>query len=165
MASGKSTIGKELARSLKKDFFDVDSEIEKSCGAKISWIFDIEGEEGFREREKKILKEILADQTNAVISTGGGIILDGENRKLLKEENKVIYIETSIEEQLERLRGDSSRPLLDGSCNKKKTLSEINSQRAHLYKQCSNISFNNVNKSVKVTVNEIISTLKGGFDE
>ena len=116
MASGKSTIGKKLAKTLGVDFIDIDKEIERKAGVEISRIFEVEGEEGFREREKKTLKE-LSGGNNSVISTGGGAVLRIENRELMKSKGKVIYLETPVELQLERTLNDKSRPLLS-KCNK-----------------------------------------------
>ncbi|MEC7865882.1 MAG: shikimate kinase, partial [Pseudomonadota bacterium] len=110
MASGKSTLGKQLAQSLQIDFLDIDIEIEKNAGAEISWIFEVEGEEGFREREKKALKRSV-EKNNVVISTGGGIVTKKENRDLMIAKGKVVYLKTPIEVLLERTEKDKKRPL------------------------------------------------------
>ena len=116
MASGKSTIGKKLAKTLGVNFIDIDKEIERKAGVEISRIFEVEGEESFREREKKTLKE-LSEGNNSVISTGGGAVLRMENRELMKSKGKVIYLETPVELQLERTLKDKSRPFLSkGKC-------------------------------------------------
>ena len=119
MASGKSTIGKKLAKALGVNFIDIDKEIERKAGVEISRIFEVEGEESFREREKKTLKE-LSEGNNSVISTGGGAVLRMENRELMKSKGKVIYLETPVELQLERTLKDKSRPLLSKG-NKEET--------------------------------------------
>ena len=98
MASGKSVVGRKLSKKLGLDFFDTDEQIEKIAGASISWIFDVEGEEKFRDRESKVFSE-LADGDKTLISTGGGIILREENRIILKK-NKVIFLDVSIQTQL-----------------------------------------------------------------
>ena len=100
MASGKSTIGRKLSKKLNLDFLDIDEEVEKSAGVSISWIFDVEGEEKFRERESKELIKCL-NSDNYVIATGGGVILNEQNRNNLKK-GTVIYLEASIQTQLER---------------------------------------------------------------
>ena len=109
MASGKSTLGKQLAQSLQIDFLDIDIEIEKNAGAEISWIFEVEGEEGFREREKKALKRAVK-KDNVVISTGGGIVTKKENRDLMIAKGEVVYLKTPMEVLLERTEKDKKRP-------------------------------------------------------
>ena len=123
MASGKSTVGRKLSKRLGLDFFDIDNEIEKKAGAKISWIFDVEGEEKFRDRESEILSTIIKED-NCIISTGGGIVLREENRALLKK-GTGIYLKTTIQSQLERTMNDKERPLLQNIDNKEEALREI----------------------------------------
>jgi shikimate kinase len=111
MGSGKSTVGKIVAQSLFLDFLDSDEEIEKTTGATIDWIFDLEGEKGFRKRETNELEKIV--QLNShVVATGGGIILSDHNRNLLSARGVVIYLETPIKIQVERTSKDKDRPLL-----------------------------------------------------
>ena len=100
MAAGKSTVGKRLARRLNLNFIDIDEEVEKAAGVSISWIFDVEGEEKFRERESKELIKSLKFE-DCVVATGGGVVLSEENRNVLKK-GTVIYLEISIQTQLER---------------------------------------------------------------
>ena len=83
MGAGKSTVGKQLAKSLGRDFFDSDKEIERRTGVSISWIFEMEGEAGFRAREQKVIEE-LTDMKNIVLATGGGAILSADNRRALR---------------------------------------------------------------------------------
>ena len=92
MGAGKSTIGKHLAAFLNRPFFDIDNEIESRTGADIQWIFDMEGEEGFRARETKVLQDLIENDASSVIATGGGIILRPENRAALSENGQVIYV-------------------------------------------------------------------------
>ena len=101
MGSGKSTVGKIISSELFLNFFDTDEEIETRTGASIDWIFDLEGEEGFRKRESKVLGEMV-QQNSIVLSTGGGIILSETNRELLSSRGTVFYLSTPIEVQLER---------------------------------------------------------------
>lgn len=105
MASGKSTLGKKLAQTLEIDFLDTDNEIEKKAGAEISWIFEVEGEDGFRERESKALQKSV-EKDNVVISTGGGIVTIEENRDLMIAKGKVVYLKTPIEIQLNRTENE-----------------------------------------------------------
>lgn len=111
MGSGKSTVGKSLARKLQFEFFDSDREIEARCGVDIPTIFEFEGETGFRKRERKVLSE-LATLDNVIIATGGGAILNRANRKLLRESGHVILLAVDLEEQLRRVALNRNRPLL-----------------------------------------------------
>ena len=142
MASGKSTVGKKLSKKLDLDFFDIDNEIEKKAGAKISWIFDVEGEEKFREREYEAFSNLTTNE-GCVISTGGGIVLREENRELLNK-GTVIYLEISIQTQLERTINDQDRPLLYG-VNKEKTLRKIAEIRNPIYQACCDIAIKETN--------------------
>ena len=92
MGAGKSTVGKQLATTLGRPFFDIDHEIVKSTGADIQWIFDMEGEEGFRLRESKVLSSVIDSHSSAVIATGGGIILRASNRKVMSATGRVVYL-------------------------------------------------------------------------
>tara|TARA_Y100000816_G_scaffold269945_1_gene233310 strand:- start:419 stop:916 length:498 start_codon:yes stop_codon:yes gene_type:complete len=147
MASGKSTVGKKLSKKLGLDFFDIDDEIENKAGAKISWIFDVEGEEKFRDREYEAFKDLINNE-NCVISTGGGIVLREENRELLNQ-GTVIYLEISIQTQLERTINDQNRPLLYG-VDKEKTLRTIAELRNPIYEACSDITIKETNDTNKV---------------
>ena len=111
MGSGKSTIGNIIARRLHREFQDSDQFIEKRTGVDIARIFDIEGEQGFRDRESSALQELLAEN-NRVIATGGGSVLRQENQQLLKQKGYIIFLDTSVKQQLQRLRRDKKRPLL-----------------------------------------------------
>lgn len=111
MGSGKSSVGKSLARKLQFEFYDSDREIEARCGVDIPTIFEFEGEAGFRNRERKVLAE-LAELDNAVIATGGGAILNRANRKTLRDSGHVILLAVDLEEQLRRVSLNKNRPLL-----------------------------------------------------
>ena len=155
MASGKSTVGRKLSKRLGLEFFDTDYEIENKAGAKISWIFDVEGEEKFRDREYEAFSN-LTIQENCVISTGGGIVLREENRELLNK-GTVIYLEISIQSQLERTINDQDRPLLHG-LDKEKTLRKIAEVRNPIYEACSDITIKETNDPNE-TVDLIVSKL------
>ena len=157
MASGKSTVGRRLSNRLNLKFIDIDKEIEKSAGVSISWIFDVEGEERFREREVKELAKSI-DNNNCVISTGGGVILSKENRDILKK-GTVIYLETSIQTQLERTINDKKRPLLQNSNNREQTLRELKKIRDPLFEECANITIKEGKNSHNEVVEEIINQL------
>lgn len=111
MGAGKSTIGKYLAQQLKLGFADTDTEIEARTGADIPWIFDVEGEQGFRDREQQVVEE-MTQWDNLVLATGGGVILRPENRRALGARGFVIYLHATVNEQVRRTRRDRRRPLL-----------------------------------------------------
>ena len=157
MASGKSVVGKKLSKRMGLNFFDTDEQIEKKAGATISWIFDIEGEERFREREFETLSKLIKED-NCVISTGGGIVLREENRALL-EKGTGIYLKTSIQSQLERTMNDKDRPLLQNTDNKEETLKEMAKLRNPIYETCSEIIIEETN-TPNETVDKIIQELE-----
>tara|TARA_B100000530_G_scaffold223507_1_gene143870 strand:- start:293 stop:799 length:507 start_codon:yes stop_codon:yes gene_type:complete len=157
MASGKSVVGKKLSKRMGLDFFDTDKQIEKKAGVSISWIFDVEGEKKFREREFEELRNII-NYEDSVISTGGGIILREQNRNLLKK-GTCIYLETSIQTQLERTMNDKERPLLEGVDDKEETLREIAKFRNPIYESCSDIIIKESNNPNEV-VDSIILNLE-----
>ena len=158
MASGKSTLGKQLAQSLQIDFLDIDIEIEKNAGAEISWIFEVEGEEGFREREKKALKRSV-EKNNVVISTGGGIVTKKENRDLMIAKGKVVYLKTPIEIQLKRTENDKKRPLLSQG-NREQTLRILKEEREPKYEEIANITIiQGQQKNRNAVIDEIIDKL------
>ena len=156
MASGKSVGGRKLSKKLGLQFFDTDAEIERSAGASISWIFDVEGEAKFREREYQVLNKII-HENKYVISTGGGIILKAENTELLKK-GTVIYLETSIQSQLERTMNDKNRPLLPNSLDKESTLRDLAKKRNPIYENLADITINETEDSNQ-TVNFILEKL------
>ena len=126
MGSGKTTIGKQLAKMFGLQFYDCDHELERLTGATVSLIFDLEGEAGFRVRENQLLKQLTA-KSGVLIATGGGVVCNEENRRLLRSQGLVVYLKTSIENQLKRLNKDKSRPLLqaDDRIQRLKDLAEI----------------------------------------
>ena len=156
MASGKSVVGRKLSKKLGLQFFDTDAEIERSAGASISWIFDVEGEAKFREREYQVLNKII-HENKYVISTGGGIILKAENTELLKK-GTVIYLETSIQSQLERTMNDKNRPLLQNTLDKESTLRDLAKKRNPIYENLADIIINETEDSNQ-TVNLILEKL------
>lgn len=158
MAAGKSTVGRALARKLRRDFFDTDHEIIECTGVQISLIFELEGEAGFRKREAEKLA-LLSLQKSVVIATGGGIVLSAENLKVVKQTGLVIYLTCSIDQQLKRTRSDTQRPLLQIADPRKK-LEELMVQREPLYESVADIKINTEKGNLRNTVNEIISQLK-----
>ena len=137
MGAGKSTIGRQLARALKLEFLDSDREIENRTGVDIPLIFELEGEAGFRERETRIIDELTATP-GIVLATGGGAILDPDNRKNLSTRGTVIYLRTSIDQQLRRTAHDRHRPLLQ-TADPKARLEELMAARGPLYEETAHL--------------------------
>tara|TARA_B100001996_G_C18512668_1_gene536034 strand:+ start:353 stop:856 length:504 start_codon:yes stop_codon:yes gene_type:complete len=159
MGSGKSTVGKIISDELFLNFFDTDDEIESRTGASIDWIFDLEGEEGFRKRESSILEEMVK-QNSIVLSTGGGIILSDSNREMLSSRGTVFYLSTPISVQLERTSKDKDRPLLkDG--DPEEILTRLQKERKDLYESVSDHIIDTENKSSQEVASEIINFVKG----
>jgi len=140
MGAGKSTIGKQLANILGRPFFDIDVEIVKSTGADIQWIFDMEGEEGFRQRESAMLLRTIASSTPSVIATGGGIVLRSDNRNAMVDAGKVVYLWVTKQQLYERTERDKRRPLLQVE-DRKSTIDLLYEQRDPLYRQIADIVF------------------------
>lgn len=140
MGAGKSTIGRQLAGFLNRPFFDIDNEIEARAGADIQWIFDMEGEEGFRERERKVLAEVIAHERSSVIATGGGIILSERNRVMLRENGQVVYLSATKKQLFERTRKDKSRPLLQVS-DRQSVIDRLVEEREPLYQEVADLVF------------------------
>ena len=133
MGAGKTTIGKYLAQHLKLQFSDTDTEIEQRTGADIPWIFDVEGEEGFRDREQQVVAE-MTEWDNLVLATGGGVVLRPENRTALGGRGFVVYLYASVEEQVRRTREDRRRPLLQKG-DPEDVLRELMALRDPLYRE------------------------------
>ena len=159
MGAGKSTIGKSLARELKLEFFDADLEIEKRSGADIGWIFDVEGEDGFRVRESKVIDELTQKQ-GIVLATGGGAIMSPDNRKHLAARGRVVYLLTSVEQQMERTFRDKRRPILQEAEDREETLKELMDERAALYKEIADITVETDQRTVKSVAQEIIQLIE-----
>ena len=159
MGSGKSTVGKIISDELFLNFFDTDDEIESRTGASIDWIFDLEGEEGFRKRESSILEEMVK-QNSIVLSTGGGIILSDSNREMLSSRGTVFYLSTPISVQIDRTSKDKDRPLLKNG-DPEEILTRLQKERKDLYESVSDHIIETENKSSQEVASEIINFAKG----
>jgi len=157
MGAGKSTIGRQLSRRLKMPFHDSDSEIEARTGVDIPLIFELEGEDGFRKRESAVIGE-LTQLPDIVLSTGGGAVLDPANREHLKARGKVVYLHTSVNEQLRRTARDRNRPLLQ-TANPRARLKELMAIREPLYREIADIVINTNGMRVMDVVKQIIKEL------
>jgi shikimate kinase len=146
MGSGKTSIGQRLAKMMGLEFLDNDQELEKQTGASVGLIFDLEGEEGFRKRETAMLKKLVARQ-NILLATGGGTVVREENREMLRDSGLVVYLRTSVGQQLRRLSHDKSRPLLQ-SANREEKLARLAEERNPLYEQLADLTFPARNRSL-----------------
>lgn len=153
MGTGKTAVGRQLARQLGVDFLDSDAQIEAVAGVDIPYIFEQEGEAGFRERERAMIAQ-LTSREPIVIATGGGAILAPENRELLRTTGIVVYLETSVGQQLQRVRGGRGRPLLKGA-DLGKRLDELRAVREPLYREIADLTVSTDNRRVAKVV-EII---------
>jgi shikimate kinase len=160
MGAGKSTIGRALAKELKLAFFDSDEVIEERAGASLSWIFDIEGEDGFKLREQKVIEE-LTQKTNIVLATGGGVVVTAENRSMLASRGMVIYLKTSLAQQFERTKRDTKRPLLQTK-DLGGRLEILREEREPYYEELADISFETDRLTVKAVANNIIKFIYEG---
>lgn len=137
MGSGKTTVGRALAPRLGLEFVDMDQCIEQRCGVDVNLIFEIEGEAGFRARERAMLDE-LSQRQGVLLATGGGSVLDPANRELLRQRALVVWLQTSVDQQLKRLARDQRRPLLRTS-NRRQRLQELAEQRDPIYRDCAHL--------------------------
>jgi shikimate kinase len=158
MGCGKTTIGRRLSIKLNQDFFDTDHEIIKKTGVSIDHIFDIEGEEGFRQRESETL-ESLCDMKNVVIATGGGVVLLPQNRVVLKSTGVVVYLLSSVDQLLRRTAKSKTRPLLENSSDRQKTITEIVNARDKYYREVATIVIDTTGKKLNEVIDLIMNNL------
>lgn len=158
MGAGKSTIGRLLAKEVRYLFKDSDKEIEQRTGADIPWIFDVEGEQGFREREQAMIAELCAED-GLVLATGGGVVMRPENRQAIRQGGRVIYLHTSVEQQLERTSRDRNRPLLR-TANPRRVLTELMAIRDPLYREVADIIIETDERPPRLVVQEILAQLQ-----
>lgn len=159
MGAGKTTIGRQLARILDLEFVDSDHVIEERTGADIPWIFDIEGEAGFRRRERAAIVE-LARRRGIVLATGGGVVLDADNRAELTRNGTVVYLQASIEKILDRTSKTAHRPLLQTD-DPRVRIEQLLAEREPLYREIANITVDTDRRGIRSTVNFIIKQLPG----
>jgi len=157
MGSGKSTIGNILAKKLHRDFRDSDHFIEQRTGVDIGRIFDIEGENGFRDRESNALIELL-EHDSQVVATGGGSVLRKENQALLVSTGYIIFLDTTVNQQLQRLRRDKKRPLLQTE-NPRQRLEALFDERRPIYLDLADLAVKTDRKSARKLASDIINQL------
>lgn len=157
MGAGKSAVGRQLAKLLHLEFIDSDEEIENRTGVDIPFIFEKEGEEGFRKREVKVIDE-LSQKDKVVLATGGGAITDADSRNRLGARGFVVYLYTSVEQQLERTQRGRSRPMLDGR-DPEQVLGELMAIRDPLYREVADLVVDTDGRRVHTVAREIHEAL------
>ncbi len=162
MGVGKTTIGRQLARRLELEFVDSDHVIEERTGVRIPVIFDIEGEQGFRERERKIIEELTGRQ-GIVLATGGGAVLAPENREHLRGRGTVVYLRAPLEQLLARTSRDRNRPLL-ATGDPRERLRALMEERDPLYRQVADVIVNTRQRTVKQIIKRICTYLDENTD-
>lgn len=159
MGSGKTAVGRSLARHLGKTFYDSDSEIVRRTGVDIPYIFEKEGESGFREREREAIEALVALR-GIVLATGGGAIILAENRRLLAERGCVVYLETSVAQQAQRVQQGRNRPLLANVDDPATRLRELMSVRDPLYRSIADVTVSTDGRRVKAVSEDIVRLLR-----
>lgn len=158
MGAGKSTIGRHLADQLHLEFYDSDHEIERRTGADIAWVFDIEGEEGFRAREESVIDD-LTEKQGIVLATGGGSILRKSVRNRLSARGIVVYLETTVDKQVARTQRDKRRPLLQNTDSPETVLKDLAGERNPLYEEIADYTVRTDDQSARAVANEIINQI------
>ena len=154
MGAGKSAVGRQLARTLHLTFVDSDDEVESRTGVDIAFIFEKEGDEGFRKRESAAIDD-LTKMDNVVLATGGGAVMDADNRSHLGGRGFVVYLYTTVDQQAARTRKGRERPLLEGG-NRREILEELLAQRDPLYREIADLIVETDGRKVHSVVNEIV---------
>lgn len=153
-ATGKTTIGRIVANMLDYDFVDSDAEIEERTGVRVSWIFELEGESKFRDREAAVLQDIT-QRNRIVLATGGGIVLREDNRALLRSRGWVVCLTSSTEELARRAEGSQARPLLQAEESIERTFLEMEKERRPLYESVSDVTFKSFGAEKKALARDI----------
>ena len=157
MGAGKSTIGKFLAQGLGLGFADTDAEVERRTGADIPWIFDVEGEAGFRDREEQVVAE-MTTWDDTVLATGGGVVMREANREVLSQRGFVVYLHATLDEQLWRTRKKNNRPLLRGD-DPEGTLRRLMTLRDPLYREIADYVIDTDDSSPKTVAQRLLKEL------
>ncbi len=158
MGSGKTAVGRHLARLFRLTFYDSDADIEAKTGVDVAFIFEKEGEAGFRARERQTIQRLTALES-IVLATGGGAVIDAENRRLLAARGAVVYLMTSVDQQIERTRHARHRPLLNDSAPER-ILTELMRRRAALYAEIADLTVSTDNRRVLLVAEEIYDALR-----
>ena len=161
MGAGKTTVGRLLARRLRRHFYDSDHEVEHRCGVEIGVIFDIEGEAGFRARETQVIDELSA-LDGVVLATGGGAVLDPANRRRLAARGTVVYLHALPADLYPRIRHDRKRPLL-ATPDPRLRLEQLYAQRDPLYREIADCVIDTARQSASVLARQLLGRLENGW--
>lgn len=154
MGAGKTTVGKRLAESRGMEFVDSDHEVEVRTGVDIAFIFEKEGEAGFRRREKQVIAD-LTQRSNIVLATGGGSVLDADNRMSLSARGVVVYLHATVDHQVVRTARADNRPLLNQASDRRETLERLLAVRDPLYREIADLVLETDGRNARVLAREI----------
>lgn len=157
MGAGKSAVGRQLAKLLHLSFVDSDDEIETRTGVDIPFIFEKEGEDGFRKREAKVIDDLSAMES-VILATGGGAVVDPQNRSRLGARGFVVYLYTTVDQQLARTQKGRERPMLANG-DSRKILDDLMAVRDPLYREIADLTVETDGRKVKAVANEILERL------
>ena len=158
MGAGKSTIGKQLAQELNLPFYDSDEVIVERTGADLAWIYDVEGESGFRKREKDIIND-LTQKSGIILATGGGVILEPENRDKLSARGTVVYLSATVEQQLRRTVRDKRRPTVFVMKNPEVEIAQLMVERQPLYQSIADITVSTDGRTVRAVALDVVKMI------
>lgn len=158
MGAGKTTIGRQLATALGREFIDLDQAIEARCGVRVATIFDIEGEAGFRRRETAALDEFTR-KPGLILATGGGAVMAPENRAMLKSRGRVVYLRAGVDELYRRVARDRNRPLLH-TPDPRQRLADLVAQRERLYAELADITLDTADQPVSHVLQQLLPLLR-----
>lgn len=159
MGTGKTTVGRQLSRKLNMEFYDSDRVVEERTGADIPLIFEKEGESGFRKRESAVIDELTQEQ-NIILATGGGAVLDPENRNHLINRGTVFYLKSNLKTLIERTSKDKNRPLLHSDKPAELILKRLLAERGPLYEETADFIIETANNSIHSVIQAIIKHIK-----
>ena len=159
MGAGKSTLGRALAHRLGRPFIDTDKVLVERTGVPVATIFEVEGEAGFRRRESALLAEVAGEGDEFVIATGGGMVLDPDNRRFMREHGRVIYLRARLDSLWERTRHDTTRPLL-AAPDPRAVLAQLLEKRDPLYREAAHVIVDTGSQSASTAVNRVIAALQ-----
>ncbi len=157
MGAGKSAVGRQLAKLLHLSFVDSDDEIETRTGVDIPFIFEKEGEDGFRKREAKVIDDLSAMES-VILATGGGAVVDPQNRSRLGARGFVVYLYTTVDQQLARTQKGRERPMLANG-DSRKILEDLMAVRDPLYREIADLTVETDGRKVKAVASEILERL------
>lgn len=159
MGAGKTSMGKALAKEIGWEFYDSDQVIEDRAGVNLLWIYDLEGEDGFRAREQKVIAELM-QKRNIVLATGGSTVAIPENRAIIAANGLVIYLCTSLDDQLIRTGYSKKRPLSAELEERRNILKRLHDEYVPIYEELADIIYNTDNKSTRVAIADLIRLIR-----